>query len=113
MSELMGIITFPIEWMRDKRWDSESPHLMLTGTGQHEAVFAAGGCLTDGTNLVGLKWPEGQRVYRFGPDNGWALEERYEGTADETVEKVWTVLIQAMVEAVRKTKQEWGGLPPL
>lgn len=74
-----GKVTFPPEWLRDRHWLPGHPSIVLTS--DDETMFAAGGVLDDGTNLMGLCWPGGQRAYRYSPDTGWALEERFDGDA--------------------------------
>lgn len=58
----LGTIAFPPEWIADLAWLPGFPQIVLHS--DDETVFAAGGVLEDGSNLMGLCWPDGQRVYR-------------------------------------------------
>jgi hypothetical protein len=111
MSELMGEIAFPPEWKHGKSWGPSYPQIILTG--DEGSIIAAGGVLQDGTNLLGLCWPGGQRVYRMSPDTGWALEERFDEAepAPERVAEVWRILIEATVESAREVARLMGGRP--
>jgi hypothetical protein len=62
----------------------------------------------DGSNLVGLCFPGGQRVYRMSPDTDWAIEERFEGDAPEVAQDVWRVLVDCAAEGLRKAREELG-----
>jgi hypothetical protein len=111
MGEPVGEIAFPPEWKVGKKWGPGYPEILLTG--DEGRIFAAGGCLRDGTNLMGLCWPGGQRVYRTGPDTGWALEERFDeaGPAPERIVQVWRILIEATVNSAREVERLTGGRP--
>jgi hypothetical protein len=106
---LVGEIEFPPEWKAGKPWGKGFPQIMLS----HEdgTIFAAGGALVDGSNLVGLCFPGGQRVYRMSPDTDWAIEERFEGDAPEVAQDVWRVLVDCAVRALRSAEEELGGRP--
>lgn len=106
MSGLLGEIVFPPEWKQDREWASGFPAVVLHS--DDETMFAAGGVLEDGTNLMGLCWPGGQRVYRLSPDTGWALEERYQGDAPKSAARAWRILVEAAIKAGKDVEDEIG-----
>lgn len=71
--------------------------------------------LTDGSSILGLAWKGGQAVARSSHVTGWAIEEQHVGqmprAAGGTVERMWTVAIEALIEAKQMAEAEFGGLP--
>ena len=98
-------VTFPAEW------DTAPPLLFdllleakVTATGEH--IVIAGGVLEDGTNLLALAYPGGQRTVRMSPVTGGAIEERLEGRelsldSDEPIRQVWRTCLDQMIDAKR------------
>lgn len=103
-----GQIHFPADWLAGRDW-SLGPDVVLTS--DDEKAIAAGGVLDDGTNLMGLCWPGGQRVYRTSPDTDWAFEERFEGDAPPRIQDVWRIIIDCAVKGARDAWDELGGRP--
>lgn len=106
----------PPEW-KTAEWDQARIRPMLE-------VPAAGGMacqamLKDGTNLVALMWPTGQRLLRMGPATGWAMQEHFEGTIPKPDRKVlsdvWAKLVQAYVAAAADADEDLRrmGRPPV
>lgn len=69
-------------------------------------------CLTDGSSILGLAWKAGQAVARSSPVTGWAIDEQYAGQmpreAGGTVEQMWKVAIDALIEAKQMAEAEFG-----
>lgn len=106
----------PPEW-KTAEWDRASIRPMLE-------IPAAGGMacqamLKDGTNLVALMWPTGQRLLRDGPATGWAIQEHFEGSIPEADRKVlsdvWAKLVQCYVAAAADADEDLRrmGHPPV
>lgn len=66
--------------------------------------------LRDGTNVVALTWPGGQRLARVSPDTGWALEERFTGRPPGPGEgklfECWADCVAALVYAGQRTRAD-------
>lgn len=64
--------------------------------------------LADGTNIMAVTWPGGQRLVRMGLPINWAVQEHYDGElpADEgaaVVERLWCVAVRALVQGKADT----------
>jgi hypothetical protein len=63
--------------------------------------------LTDGTNIMALMWPTGQRILRTGPATGWALQEHFDGAlpdddkARRVLGMIWRVAVESMIQGCR------------
>jgi hypothetical protein len=99
-ADLVAQLDFPPEW-HTADWMLTEVLLVSKLRGGQE-VFIAGGVLKDGSNLIGLTHPRGQRVARSSPVTGWSIEERFSGD-QEAVERdlgtVWSTVIRSVTEA--------------
>lgn len=109
-----GTFEIPAEW-KTAEWKLVETSFVgdLQGGGK---LIGVDGMLQDGSVFVGLTYPGGNRVARVSPCNGWAIEERFMGRPPRrrllsTIQRVWGIQIQVLVEAVQKAERECGGRP--
>lgn len=99
-------VKLPPEWELTEPQDFALMGVEDTDDGP--AVFA-GWLLEDGTNLMAVSWPGGQKLCRTSPDTGWALEERFAGeqpTDPEDIrQKWWRDGMDAMAHAGREARR--------
>jgi hypothetical protein len=66
--------------------------------------------LKDGTNVIALTWPGGQRLARSSPDTDWAIEERFTGRPPGAGEGVlfalWKDCVDSLVHAGQRTRED-------
>ena len=67
--------------------------------------------LADGTNIMAVTWPGGQRVARMGMPTDWAVQEHYTGelppgAGAAVVERMWRAAVAAMVQGKADTIAE-------
>ena len=103
-------LVIPAEWATEPFLFTQA--LLRYDAPGHEAR-CGGGVLEDGTNLIGVIYPGGQRLARMSPDTGWALEERFTGRAlderdehDQKVAEMWTVTLDSMIAGHRKATEQ-------
>jgi hypothetical protein len=109
VAEQVGTIEFPREWKLGKDWLPGFPQVVVTS--EQDNAIVAGGVLEDGTNLLGMCWPGGQRVLRASPDTGWAIEERFDGTPSERLITAWRIVVDCQIKGARDAWAELGGRP--
>lgn len=68
--------------------------------------------LNDGTNILALTWPSGQRLARMSPETGFAIEERFTGRSPQSgaakIDEVWRLGVESMVRAGHEAERELG-----
>lgn len=92
-----------------REWETCEPLFMeqlLRGRNETDGslIWAAGGVLEDGTNLMVLKWSRGQNWLRSGPDTGWAIEERVSPNQPKPVREIWRILVDSQVHAAARAR---------
>lgn len=100
------VVEFPREWVEGHDWA-----LVETVFHGHEDVsgdpiWAGGGVLDDGTNLIALRWSRGTHFVRMSPETGWSLEERLAPKPPKHVRKLWRVVVESMVRGKRDAIEE-------
>ncbi len=90
----------PPEW-KTAGWSVEHCRPMLEVPAAK--AMAAQAMLRDGTNILALMWPTGQRLLRIGPATGHAMQEHFTGTIPaehrKVISDVWAKLVACYVEA--------------
>ena len=93
-------LELPTEW-KTAEWSTE--HIRPMFEVPVASAVAVQVMLRDGTNMLGLIWPSGQRLLRTGPATGWALQEHFTGTIApehrKVLSEIWAKLVQCMVQA--------------
>lgn len=105
-------LTFPDHWVTEPWLLHEVVATIDLPNGQGHAI-AAGGVLQDGTNLLGIVYPRGQRIMRAGPATGWAIEEQFTGRPlragrDDSLLRAWALLIQSSIHGKKSAEAEVG-----
>lgn len=103
--ERLATIAFPRPWLQGREWVATTPVVDVALSGARRAHVAAG-CLDDGTNLVGMAYPGGQRVLRAPVDGG--VHEHFDGRPlngsdpdDELLVTAWRRTVDAWVRTGR------------
>ncbi len=102
-------IEFPPEWRTHPFRVAE---ILMTKDLSNGKAVLCGGILENGTNLMCLAYPEGQRMYRVSPDTGWAMEERFVGRPPrrerdrKIVNEGWRIAVEASIQAGREIERE-------
>jgi hypothetical protein len=73
--------------------------------------------LHDGTHIVAVTWPAGQRLARTGPPTSWSVQEHFTGLpprhGDHVIERMWRGAIDALVDAIHDAARDGHvGVPP-
>ena len=83
----------------------------------HGQALMVAGFLTDGTNVMAVLWPAGQRILRTGPPTDWAIQEHFTGrpplatAGGGTIEEMWSVAVKMMIQAKTATDARFGPPP--
>lgn len=110
MSEqLIGNLDFPVAWLDGKGW-LIGPEIVAAHQLDDGAYgVIAGGVLSDGTNVLGMSFPRGQRLMRISPDTDWAIEERFDGeTPSAVLLEVWPKVVESMRLGMQDAREELG-----
>jgi DnaJ-class molecular chaperone len=78
--------------------------LVLTKELPDGLAFIAGGVLDDGSNLLGMCHPGGQRLFRHGP-LGREKEQRRSGTSNPELDQVWGIIIASVLRGEDEVKR--------
>lgn len=109
MAEPIAVLNFPPAWCRPGWALTE---LLVTRDVPGGKAFIVGGVLKDGTNLLAMAYPGGQRAMRCSPDTDWATEEHFTGRLvqdDETeLREAWRITVEVWAQATRDMKALMG-----
>lgn len=109
MSEPLMHIEFP--WPQPEGVEDTKTYTFDTALGKACLLTAL---LGDGTNIGALVDPEGNaKFFRLSPETDWAVQEEGSGSwpfaINQTMEKIWSLTISAVVESNRETREELEG----
>jgi len=104
----LATIVFPRAWLQASPWmHTEALAQLDLDAG---AAYMAGGVLHDGTNLIGLVYPGGQRVLRALLEGG--IDEHFSGRPltedDELLIETWRHAVASWVRAGRFVRELRG-----
>jgi hypothetical protein len=101
----IGTVDWPEEWMTA---DVQFAAVLSTAALPDGNAVLMIGMLQDGTNLLGLSYPGGQRLLRSCEANGWALEERFAGRprTDRPIKRMWKVAVESIVQALAEARAD-------
>jgi hypothetical protein len=99
-------LRLPPEWKTDEYFRVEVFGEAELPNGARALI--AGTLLKDGTNILGLLWPGGQRIARVTASTNWALEERFTGTVpqgcSDAIAAAWRFVVNQMVDSAKHAK---------
>lgn len=112
MNKPEATLNFPEHWVTEP-WMHTEVISVVTKDDDGTRAYIAGGVLNDGTNLMGLAYPGGQRVMRAGPATGWAIEEHFSGRPlregpDDGLLEMWKNVVEASVYGKHAAEAELG-----
>lgn len=93
----------PTEWQPEGVLHADIKDLTLETDGPSASILSI--VCTDGTYMTALVTDEGSWAARAGHVTEWAIQEHIDGTPEPSFRKVWTFLIDGLVEAVRATDE--------